>query len=176
MSYRDPRELRRDLPGPPGPPRPRMPSGPGRAPQPPARPWWRRQIGLLLGVAAGLVVCALALVIANAITGPRMPPPAPTAQAICSDLERQDYADLFSRLAAAQRSGTEQQFAASQRELDRLRGQVTSCTYTLPSVRSGAALARLSVVRGTGSPEQADIELGAENGTWLVESYDTSVV
>lgn len=147
-------------------------------PQPRAQPWWRRQIGLLLGVAAGLVVCAAALVIANAITGPRLPPPAPAAAAICADLEHQDYNDLFTRLAPAQRTaGSEQQFVASQRQLDHLRGSVTSCTYTLLSVRATAATARLTIVRGTGgAPMQADVELGAEGGTWQVESYDTSVV
>lgn len=155
--------------------RPGVPSGWPR--QPPAQPWWRRQIGLLLGVAAGIVVCAVALVVANAITGPRMPPPAPVAAAICADLEHQSYSDLYTRLAPAQRAaGSEQQFVASQQQLDRLRGPVTSCTYTLPSVRDNAATARLTIVRGSEAPVQADVELGAEGGGWLVESYDTSMV
>ncbi|HEX6797477.1 MAG TPA: hypothetical protein VF116_07165 [Ktedonobacterales bacterium] len=144
---------------------------------PPAQPWWRRQIGLLLGVAAGIAVCAVALVVANAITGPRMPPPAPVAAAICADLEHQSYSDLYTRLAPAQRAaGSEQQFVASQQQLDRLRGPVTSCAYTLPSVRDNAATARLTIVRGTEAPTQADVQLGAEDGAWLVESYDTNVV
>lgn len=158
----------------PGSGRPGVPSG--RPPLPAPRVWWRRQLGLLVGAVVGLVVCAVALLIANAITGPRMPPPAPAAAAICADLEHQDYADLFTRLAPAQRAGSEQQFAASQRELDRLRGPVTSCTYTLPSVRATAASVRLTIVRGTSAPIQADVELGIEGGMWQVESYDTSVV
>lgn len=149
---------------------------PDRAAWPAPRLWWRRQLGLLLGVTAGLVVCALAYVVASAITGPRMPPPAPAAQAICTDLEHQDYADLFSRLAQAQRAGSEQQFAASQRELDRLRGPVKSCSYTLSSASANAATARLTIVRGAEAPVQADVALGSENGEWQVESYDTSVV
>lgn len=149
---------------------------PNRVSQPAPRVWWRRQVGLPLGVAAGLAVCALAFVVASAFTGPRMPPPAPAAQAICADLQHQDYADLFSRLAPAQRAGSEQQFAASQRELDRLRGPVASCTYTLPSVRASAATARLTIVRGAGAPTQADVELGAADGVWQIESYDTSAV
>lgn len=159
----------------PGRDRPGVPSG--RPPRPVPRAWWRRQLGLLLGAAVGIVVCAVALVVANAITGPRMPPPGPAAAAICADLEHQDYSDLFTRLAPAPRAaGSEQQFVASQRELDRLRGPVTSCAYTLPSVRATAATARLTIARGTGIPVQADVELGAEGGTWQVESYDTSVV
>lgn len=148
----------------------------GRPPELPSQPWWRRQIGLLLGTAAGIVVCAVALVVANAITGPRTPPPAPTAAAICADLAHQNYADLYSRLAPAQRAGSEQQFAASQQQLDRLRGPVTNCSYALPSVRATAATVRLTIVRGVGGVVQADVELGIEGGTWQVESYDTSAV
>ena len=161
----------------PGSGRPGMPRARPLQPQPAPRPWWRRQLGLLLGVAAGLVVCAVAFVISNAITGPRMPSPAPAAAAVCTDLQHQDYSDLFTRLAPAQRdAGSEQQFVASQQQLDRLRGPVTTCSYTLPSVRANAATARLTIVRGSGAPTQADVELGAEGGTWQVESYDTSVV
>ncbi len=149
----------------------------GRTTPPAPRLWWRRQLGLLLGIAAGLVVCAVVFVVANAITGRRMPPPAPAAQAICADLEHQDYSDLFSRLAPPQRAaGSEQQFEASQRELDRLRGPVTSCGYALLSVSANAATTRLTIARGTEAPTQAEVELGAENGVWQIESYDTSVV
>jgi hypothetical protein len=162
MSFRDP-----DAPGVPSP----------YPPEPHPR-WWRRQLGLLLGVAAGLIVCGLAFAVVYAISGPRLPPPAPTAQAICTDLEHQNYSDLYARLAPAPRdAGTEQQFVASQRALDRLRGPVTSCSFTLPSTRSGAATATLTITRDASTPTQADLVLRASNnGTWQIESYDTSAI
>jgi hypothetical protein len=135
---------------------------------------WRRftYAPLLLGALAGLALCALAYVTLTVFT-PRQPDITPTARAICADLTTQRYADLYARLDPALRAqGTEAQFAASQRELDQLKGAVTACSTTSARISSGAASLTLSLTRsGAHQPTSAQATLTSDGGAWRITAY-----
>lgn len=133
----------------------------------------RRQLGIVVGAAAGLVVCAVIFAIINLTSGPRVPPPDTMAHTLCADLTSQRYDDLYAQLAPAlQSAGTSQQFAASQRQLDTLRGTVSVCSYALVSASDTAATLRFSLMRDHSGPTTADVILRYDSGTWRIESYD----
>lgn len=135
----------------------------------------RRQLGIVVGAAAGLVVCAMIFAIISLTSGPRVPPPDTTARAFCADLTAQRYDDLYARLAPAlQSAGTPEQFAASQRQLDRLRGTVSACSYTQVSASDTAATLRFSLTRNHNAPASADVVLRYASGAWRIESYDAA--
>ncbi|MFI5273072.1 MAG: hypothetical protein ACHQ4H_08585 [Ktedonobacterales bacterium] len=144
---------------------------------PSARPGLlRRQSGVIAGAVAGFLLCALVFLIVRAITGAsRTPPPAATAQTLCADLRTQHYADLYTQLAPAlQAAGTAAQFTASQQELDRLRGPVTGCTYTLSQVSDSGAAVRFTITRDSAAPAPASVTLRSSAGVWQIESYDSA--
>jgi hypothetical protein len=135
----------------------------------------RRQLGVLLGAAAGLVACAILFAVLSLGSGPRAAPPDATARALCTDLTAQRYDDLYDRLAPAlQSAGTAQQFAASQRQLDTLRGTATACSYAVVSASDTSAMVRFSLTRDHAAPATADVALGYADGAWRVEHYDAS--
>ena len=135
----------------------------------------RRQLGIVIGAAAGLVVCAVIFAIVNLTAGPRVPPPDTVARTLCADLTSQRYDDLYTRLAPAlQSAGTPRQFAASQRQLDSLRGTVSTCSFTLVSASDAAATLRFSLTRDRNAPAIADVVMRYDSGAWRIESYDVS--
>ncbi|HET9110581.1 MAG TPA: hypothetical protein VFN78_07140 [Ktedonobacterales bacterium] len=133
---------------------------------------------VLAGVFAGLVLCALAL-LAFRLSASPPPDPAPIAHTICVDLSGQRYDALYALLAPdLQGQGNEAQFAASQRELDRLVGPVRSCqpgAINVSNVSNGVASITLRLQRGSASPATAQVALTDMQGAWRISSYDQNV-
>ena len=130
---------------------------------------------VLAGIFAGLVLCALGI-LAFRMTANPPPDPAPTAHAICADLMGQRYDALYTLLSPdLQGQGSAAQFAASQRELDRLVGPVRSCQPSVGGSGNGAASITLKLQRGSASPVSAQVALVDMQGGWRVSSYDQNV-
>jgi hypothetical protein len=139
----------------------------------------RGGLPILLGVAAGLALCALAY-FALTFAAPQAtlaPDPAPTARAICADLSGQHYDTLYALLTPdLQRQGTEAQFAASQRELDSLLGAVHGCQASVTTNGGGAAAITLRLQRGQTPAAGAHLALAqTQGGAWRIASYDQNV-
>jgi hypothetical protein len=133
----------------------------------------RGGLPILLGVAAGLALCAV-VYLTLTLTAGRAPDPAPTARAICADLTSQRYDNLYTLLAPdLQRQGTQAQFTASQRELDRLLGPAKSCAATVNSTSGGAADVTLALQRGQAA--SAQLTLIEEQGSWRIASYGQTI-
>jgi hypothetical protein len=127
---------------------------------------------VLGGIFAGLALCALAFV-ALRLTNAPAPNPSPVAHAICADLTSQRYGALYTLLSPdLQGQGTEAQFAASQRELDRLVGVVHGCQASVGSVDGGVASVTLTLQRGTSASITAPLALTQSQGAWRISSYD----
>lgn len=125
---------------------------------------------LLLGALAGLALCALAYVALTLFT-PHQPDITPAARAICADLTSQRYDDLYTQLDPALRAqGTAAQFAASQRELDQLKGSVTACSTASASVSGSAASLTFTLTRAR-KPASAQATLTSDGGTWRITAY-----
>ncbi len=130
---------------------------------------------VLAGVFAGLLLCALAL-LAFRLTASSTPDPRPIAHTICVDLSGQRYDALYTLLSPdLQGQGSEAQFAASQRELDRLVGPVRSCQPTVVNAGNGVASVTLRLQRGSASPATAQVTLTDMQGSWRISSYDQNV-
>lgn len=130
---------------------------------------------VLAGVFAGLVLCALAL-LAFRLSASPPPDPAPIAHTICVDLSGQRYDALYSLLSPdLQSQGSEAQFAASQRELDRLVGPVRGCQPGAITVSNGVASLTLRLQRGSASPANAQVALTDMRSAWRISSYDQNV-
>lgn len=133
----------------------------------------RGGLPILLGVAAGLALCAVVYLVMTLTAGPA-PDPAPTARAICADLTSQRYDNLYTLLSPdLQRQGTEAQFTASQRELDRLLGPTKNCAATVNSTSGGAANVTLALQRGQAA--SARLALTQTQGSWRIASYDQAI-
>lgn len=133
----------------------------------------RRWAPIALGVGAGLAICVVAALILGLFHQPASDA-APTARAICADLTAQRYDHLYALLSSdLQAQGSEAQFAASQRELDRLRGPVRVCQVSVASASGGAMSATLSLQRTQTSV--ARVELTEVAGGWRIASYDALV-
>jgi hypothetical protein len=135
---------------------------------------------LLLGALAGLAVClvgALALTVLRGSPSASLSAPNAVAQRICTDVLRQEYADLYGLLSTAQQeTGTEAQFEASQRQLDAASGQARQCTATVSTIANGRAGVQLTVVRGQAGAAVGSGSLAYESGSWRLDTYDASVV
>lgn len=132
-----------------------------------------RWLPVALGIGAGLAVCVVAALLLGLLRQPA-PDAAPTARAICADLTTQRYDRLYALLSPdLQAQGSEGQFAASQRELDRLRGPVRGCRASVVGAEGGAMSATLSLQRAQSSV--ARIGLTEVAGGWRIVSYDELV-
>ncbi|HEY7849121.1 MAG TPA: hypothetical protein VIC27_03595 [Ktedonobacterales bacterium] len=135
---------------------------------------WRMRGGLpiLLGVLAGLALCAVAYFALTLAARPA-PDATPTARTICADLTTQRYASVYELLSPdLQRQGGAAQFAASQRELDRLLGDVHTCQASVASNDGAVAALSLTLQRGQAPPANAQVALGETQGSWRITSYD----
>jgi hypothetical protein len=135
----------------------------------------RRQLGVVLGAAVGVVICAILFAVLSLSSGPQPAPPDATARTLCTDLTAQRYDDLYGRLAPAlQSAGTPQQFAASQRQLDTLRGTATACTYAGVGASDTSATLSFGLTRDHTAPTTAVVTLSYSDGAWRIDSYDAS--
>lgn len=99
------------------------------------------------------------------------------AQRFCDALVARDYPTAYADLSAAlQRQGTEEQFAASQQDLDQLDGAVTSCTFAYPRVGRSSATFTLNVTRMRTGAASGAPRLVFEHGSWKVDAYDANVI
>ena len=129
-------------------------------------------VPILLGVMAGLALCAVAYA-ALTFNNKPAPDPAPVARAICADLSAQRYDTLYAMLSPnLQSEGSEAQFAASQRELDSLQGVVTTCAATVASQSDGVAALTLNLRRGAAPAVSAQVALAQAGNGWRISSYD----
>lgn len=139
-------------------------------------PLWRRWLPALLGAVAGLALCAAGLGLVHTLS-PRVPAPDSTARALCAALTGQDYAAAYHLLAPDQQAqGTAAQFAASQRQLDALRGKITTCAYRVESNDEQSAQITLTLTRKGAGTLAASARLILVNGAWRVESYTDATV
>lgn len=135
-----------------------------------------RALPILLGVGAGLALCALVYFALTFFNGPTPSDPAPTARAICADLTSKSYGPLYGLLATdLQRQGTQTQFVASQRELDSLLGPVHTCAATVNATSGASASVTLTLQRGQATPASAPLSLTFAQGTWRVTAYDQNI-
>ena len=129
------------------------------------RPW----VPMLLGVAAGALLCAGALA-AGALLAPRTPDPTPAARALCADLISRNFDALYALLSPRQQSaGTRAQFVASQRQLDLLRGATSACMATITGTSGGVANATLTMRRGAAAEQMANVSLILTGSGWRVD-------
>ena len=157
---------------------PHFPSTPPRhsPPASPSQSFVRRQLGIILGAVAGIVLSVAALLVLSVIRA-TTPVPAPdaTARALCADLQSRDYTALYMLLAPdLQATGTPSQFAASQQELDITAGRVTVCAFRIQRAVSDDATLMVTVQRGDGAPTTSDVALRYTNNAWRIGSYDSS--
>ena len=135
---------------------------------------WRRLIAtpVLLGALAGLALCGLGYLALNLLSG-HQPDVQPTARAICADLTTQRYDQLYTLLdPALQAQGTEAQFIASQRELDKLQGPVTGCDTASVTVSGANAGVTFTLTRtGSRQPASAQATLTMDGASWHVTAY-----
>jgi hypothetical protein len=131
---------------------------------------------MVLGAAAGLVLCTVALALVLLLSG-RSTDPRPAAQALCADLQSQDYSSLYNTLSPQlQALGTQAQFTASQQQLDALQGMVTGCSYEIARSDSAQATVALTISRSRTAAAAGTVQLVYADGAWKVESYDVSVI
>jgi len=143
------------------------------------RAGWRRFTPILLGLVAGIALVAVALGALIIFTPRVAQPPAPSAttQQLCADLTTQRYADAYALLSPRlQAQGSEAQFVASQRELDALQGDVTTCSAAIVNVAGASASAALQVTRAHAKAASAAVTLTVVGSAWRVDAYDTSVI
>lgn len=129
----------------------------------------------LLGVVAGVVLCGGTLFFARLLSPAPLPAPTSVEASICADLIGQHYEAFYVLLApnlAAQ--GNEQQFAATQRELDVLDGPVTACVVTSTNITGENASLNLRLTRTEGGIESVPMSLVVVDGQWFISTYDTS--
>jgi hypothetical protein len=149
---------------------------PGRAGAPdpaPASP--RGRAGIIIAALVG-VVLALGLA-AFLIFGSRPGTASLAAQHFCDALVAHDYANVYAQLSPAlQKQGTEELFAASQRELDALHGPATACAFGDASVRNTSATFVLTVTRVRSGTASGTLRLTFVGGAWRVAGYDSNVI
>ncbi len=133
----------------------------------------RGWLPIALGGVAGIAVCALGAVALLLLRQPT-PDPAPAARAICADLTTQRYDSLYEMLTPElQTQGTQAQFVASQRELDRLLGPVRTCKVSEASASGASAAATLALQRTHAAT--AHVALAQTSAGWRLASYDQTL-
>ncbi len=126
---------------------------------------------IMLGIVAGLVLCAVALIALNAPANGRPPDPSTTVGSICADLSTHKYDDLYSLLTPAlQQQGNQAQFVASQRELDVLLGPVTSCKQSV--VWRGNDVSQASLTLARKNEATSNITLAYKQSDWRIVDFD----
>jgi hypothetical protein len=126
-------------------------------------------------------VCIVGLLVLVAIQrqAPPLPSPDGAAGAICTDLRAADYASLYQELSPTlqlQGANSEAEFTASQRQLDIISGQVTSCSFRIQQPGGNQANVTYFIARGSTSAHPAQVELAYLDGAWRIQQYDTSLV
>jgi hypothetical protein len=133
-------------------------------------------MGVVLGGVAGLVVCTVVLALVLLLGG-RSTDARPTAQALCVDLQSQDYSSLYNALSPQlQALGTQAQFTASQQQLDALQGNVTGCSYDIQRSDSTQATVTITVSRARAASAAGSVHLVYVDGAWKVDAYDAGVI
>ncbi len=131
-----------------------------------------------LFIIAALVGALLAVGLASFLTfGSQTGTASIAAQRLCDALVAGDYPTAYADLSTAlQQQGTEAQFAASQQDLDRLDGAVTSCNFSNPRVSGSSATFTLNVRRAPAGAMSGTLRLVFERGGWKVDAYDANVI
>jgi hypothetical protein len=152
----------------------RIPGRAGLPGQAPAPTQTRGRGGVIIAALLGVV---LTLVLAAfLIFGSRPGTASLAAQHFCDALVAHDYASLYAQLSPAlQHQGTEELFAASQRELDALRGPASACSFADASVRGASATFVLTVTRAR-SGAAGTLGMTFTGGAWRVAAYDSNVI
>ncbi len=131
----------------------------------------------MLGAATGSVLCALAMVAALVLGGRHATAPNATAQALCADLQAQGYAHVYTVLSPQlQAEGTQEQFVASQAQLDTLKGKVTACSYVVQQADNSQATLALHLTRARTPGMSGTVRLVYLSGTWRIADYDGSAI
>ncbi len=138
-----------------------------------------RWLPLTLGVVAGIILVILGITLLSRVTAPPTNSPAvgPVARQICSDLTAQQYGDLYGLLSTAEQAlGTQNQFVASQRQLDAQLGTARACSSTVAGQGASSATLTLTLARGTLMATSAQAQLTLEQNRWRIADYDSSAV
>ncbi|HLZ24197.1 MAG TPA: hypothetical protein VKQ30_18950, partial [Ktedonobacterales bacterium] len=126
------------------------------------------RLPLVLGAATGILLCAVVLAVLFVVSS-RATSPAATGQALCADLQAQNYDAIYNLLAPSlQGVGSATQFDASQRELDALSGKVMSCTVTVQQADSTQASLWLTIARQQTGTVRAAVRMQLLDGVWRV--------
>ena len=134
-----------------------------------------RLLPSVLGGITGLAICVVILFVWRA-SSPRPAPLQPVAATVCTDLQHRDYGTLFTLLAPQlQQEGTQAQFAASQRQLDILRGPVTSCSFHA-NTQGNQATVTYHIQRKDGASKDGVTQFQMVSGVWRITAYDSSIV
>lgn len=129
-------------------------------------------------VIAALIGTALALgLAAYLIFGSETGTASVAAQHFCDALVAHDYATAYADLSQSQQQqGSEPQFAASQLELDRLRGRATACAFTGTQVSGAHATFTLRITRAGTGTGYGTMHMIQQGGKWKVDDYDSNVI
>jgi hypothetical protein len=146
------------------------PGGPGRL---------LTRFPVVLGGAAGVALAAVALVLVLLIhpaPAPAQPPDA-AARAICASLRAQNYTALYAELTPHLRGlGTQDQFIASQRQIDSAQGVVTACAFSVGHVDASSADIAFHITRTRAGTLTGQTGFVFDGSTWQLDTYDTSVL
>ncbi len=134
----------------------------------------RLQIALIAALGGALLAVGLAGYLAfDSQTGTA----SVAAQRFCDALVARDYPTAYAYLSTAlQGQGTEEQFAASQRDLDRIKGTVTRCAFSYVRVSGPRAVFQMNVARAQAGTATGVLQLVFERNSWKVDAYDANVI
>ena len=139
-------------------------------------PQW---LPLALGVMAGILLVILGIALLSRLTAAstNSPSVAPVAREICGDLTTQQYDDLYRLLSSAERAiGTQDQFVASQHQLDTQLGTAHTCSYIVAGQDASSAALTITLTRGTQMAATAQVKLTLQQKHWRIADYDSSLV
>src|SRR5690348_2351266 len=158
------------------------PPMPSSTPSPPASGSLGRLLArfpVVLGAAAGLAAAAVALVLlllTHPAPAPTQPPDT-AARAICASLRAQSYATLYAELTPRLRGlGTQDQFIASQRQIDSVQGAVTTCAVSVGHVGASSADVTFRITRAHAGTLTGQAGFAFDGTNWQLDTYDTSVL
>lgn len=135
-----------------------------------------QRLPIVLGAATGFLVCAVVLA-AVLLLGSRPTPPDTAAQALCGELQAQDYATTYDNLSTAlKQQGVQAQFVASQRELDIVSGPTRACGYTVEHNDGTVATVQYTIMRDKAGSQRAQARFLHEGNGWRLDYYDASVI
>lgn len=136
---------------------------------------------LMLGFISGILLCAGVFAALPLLRGGpaehARPSPQTAANEVCAALRKQDYPSLYGLLSSGQRTtGTQDQFAASQRQLDITEGYARTCSAAIRTVDSEQANVTFVVTRGGNSAIDGVAHMIYEQGSWKLDTYDARVL